>query len=63
METSAPGARLVVFYMEPLISHVERREIVKITLVLVHGNAHVESGFSVNEDILTEDMSESSIVP
>ena len=63
MVTSAPGARLVFFYMEPLISHVERREIVKITLVLVHGNAHVKSGFSVNEDILTEDMSESSIVP
>lgn len=54
MEASTPDIRLVVSYMEPLISYVELREFFKITLVLAHGNAHVESGFSINEDILTK---------
>lgn len=62
MQTFTPDLRLVVSYMELLISHLELREIVKIILVLTHGNAHVESGFLINEDILIEDMSESSTV-
>lgn len=62
MQTFTPDLRLVVSYMELLISHLELREIVKIILVLTHGNAHVQSGFLINEDILIEDMSESSTV-
>ena len=62
MQTFTPDLRLVVSYMELLISHLELREIVKIILILTHGNAHVESGFLINEDILIEDMSESSTV-
>ena len=60
MQTFTPDLRLVVSYMELLISHLELRETVKITLVLTHGNAHVESGFLIKEDILIEGMSESS---
>ena len=53
--------RLDVFYMELLSCHVELREVVKFVLILSHGNARVEAGFSINEDALLENMSEKSL--
>ena len=35
---------------------------VKIVLILSHGNARVESGFSINEDMLKENMKERTLV-
>ena len=37
-------------------------EVTKIVLILPHGNAQVESGFSTNNDILVENLHESSVV-
>jgi hypothetical protein len=34
----------------------------QIALVISHGNASVESGFSINEDILVENMKERTII-
>ena len=34
----------------------------KLILVLSHGNAAVESGFSVNDDMLVENLHEASLV-
>ena len=33
--------------MELLKTHIELREVVRIALILVHGNAHVEAGVSM----------------
>ena len=49
--------RLDVFYMSRLSRHVELREVVKLVMILSHGNARVESGFSANEEMLVENMS------
>ena len=54
--------RLDVFYMSRLSCHVELREVVKLVMILSHGNACVESRFSANEEILVENMSEGSLV-
>ena len=50
--------------MSRLSRDVELRKvvIVKLAMILSHGNAHVESGFSANEEILVENMSEGSLV-
>ena len=40
----------------------ELLQVVKITLILSHGQARVESGFSINEQILAENMKEESVV-
>ena len=37
-------------------------QIVKLTLILSHGNAAVESGFSINNDMLVENLLEDSLV-
>ena len=31
-------------------------------MLFCHGNAHIESGFSVNSDFITENMSQTSVV-
>ena len=36
--------------------------VVKVVLILSHGNASVERGFSVNKDILIENLSEQSLI-
>ena len=54
--------RLDVFYMSCLSGLVEFREVVKPVMILSHGNTHVESGFSTNEEMLVENMSECSVV-
>ena len=37
-------------------------DVVKITLILSHGQGRVESGFSINEQVLVENLQEDSIV-
>ena len=54
--------RLDVFYMSHLSGHVELREVVKLLMILLHGNTRVESGFSAYEETLVENMSEGSLV-
>ena len=49
-------------YMELLKTHIELRKVVKIILILSHGNARVEAGVSINEDILSENMFEEALV-
>ena len=54
--------RLDVFYMNHLPRHVELREVVKLVIILFHGNARLESGLSANKEMLVENMSEGSLV-
>ena len=51
-----------VFYLSSLSHQVELRELVKLVMILSHGNVFVESGFSENEEMLVENMSEGSLV-
>ena len=53
---------LDVFYMSRLSPHVELTGVVKLVMMLSHGNANVESRFSVNEEVLVENMSEGSLI-
>ena len=48
--------------MSHLSRHVELREVVKLVMILSHGNACLESGFLSNEEMLVENMSEGSLV-
>ena len=50
--------KLGMFNMSCLSHHFELREVVKLVVILSHGNACVESGFSANEEMLVENMSE-----
>ena len=54
--------RIYTLYTELLKTHIELREVAKIILILSHGNAHVEAGVSINEDMLSENMSEEALV-
>ena len=56
--------RLDDFYARIFDSHVfiDLEDVVRIVLILSHGNARVESGFSVNGDILVEKMLASTVV-
>ena len=56
--------RVDEFYSRILDSSVtlDLENVVRLVLILSHGNARVESGFSINNDILSEDMLEESIV-
>ena len=54
--------RIDTLYMELLNTHIELREVVKIGLILSHGNARVEAGVSINEDMLSENMYEEALV-
>lgn len=57
--------RLDDFYFDILKSRDEFSDfwgVVKIILVLSHGNAAVESGFSINKDMLVENLKEDSLV-
>ena len=56
------GKRLGMFYISCLSGHVELREVVKLVIISSHGNARVESGFSVSEEILVKNMPEDSLV-
>lgn len=62
---SASDAKLDAFYFEMLGDKTEFSalwQVVKLTLILSHGNAAVESGFSINNDMLVENLLEESLV-
>ena len=57
--------RLDVFYHKAIGSKEEFKEIwsvFQIVFILSHGNARVESGFSVNADMLVENLKEESLI-
>ena len=54
--------RLDVFCMSCLSHQVELSGLVKLVMILSHGNAFVESGFLANEEMLVDNMSEGSFV-
>ena len=54
--------RIDTLYMELLKTNIEFREVVKNVLILLYGNAGVEAGASINEDVLSENMSEEALV-
>ena len=57
--------RLDVFYHKAIGSKEEFKEIwsvFQIVFILSHGNARVESGFSVNADVLVENLKEESLI-
>ena len=57
--------RLNEFYTSHLAEKkefVDLFEVIKFVLVLSHGNAVVESGFSINSDVLVEHLKEESVV-
>ena len=53
---------LGVFCMSHLSRHVELKEVVKLVMILSHGNARLQSGFLANEEMLVEYMSEGLLV-
>lgn len=62
---SYDGIRLDEFYFIAIGSHadfVDLWNFVKLCLILSHGNAFTESGFSVNKDLVSVNMQEKSIV-
>jgi len=57
--------RLDIFYSELLANNVNRKHlwtVVKLVLVLSHGNALVEGRFSVNKELLIENLLEETVV-
>ena len=46
--------RIDILYMELLKTHIELSKVVRIVMVLSHGNARVEAGVSISEDMLSE---------
>ena len=57
--------RLDVFYMDILSDNEDMKDllrVVTIVLILSHGQARVESGFSVNEKVLVENQNEESVI-
>ena len=53
--------RLDITLIHVFKNHTELMKVAKIALIISHGNADVESGFSTNESLLKENM-ERSIV-
>ena len=54
--------RLDDFFLPLLKNHAELRAVVLMALILSHGNARVESGFSINDDVLQVNMKERTLV-
>ena len=54
--------RLDDLYFPLVKNHRELRAVVKIVLIISHGNARVESGFNVNKDTLIDNLKERSLV-
>jgi len=62
---SPSDAKLDAFYFEVLGDKTEFSalwHVAKLILILSHGNAAVESGFSINNDMLVENLLEDSLV-
>ena len=65
LSRSDPDKRLDLFYREHLSEKEEYNDLynlVKMVMVLSHGNAEAEPGFSVNRQILQNNMMERSMV-
>lgn len=57
--------KLDAFYYDVIgldVDFAELFSVVKLVLILSHGNAQVESGFSINGDMLVENLHEESLV-
>ena len=56
--------RLDDFYCSMLKSekYSDLLEFLKVLLILSHGNAAVESGFSINKDMIVENLKEDSLI-
>ncbi|XP_063216844.1 uncharacterized protein LOC134527824 [Bacillus rossius redtenbacheri] len=50
------------FYSSILLEYQELWEVVKLCLIFSHGNATVESGFSINKSLLVENLQEESVI-
>ena len=64
-DTFSREQHLDVFYSKIFVGdekQVPLWKVVKMVLILSHGNASVESGFSVNKELLLENMEEDTIV-
>ena len=58
-------SRLDIFYRDLLSKNNDFEdlwEVIKISLILSNGNACVESGFSINKDMLVENLAEKSLI-
>lgn len=65
LDCASSSSRLDDFYSSLLIGKLTYKEIwqvIKLVLILAHGNANVESGFSVNKNLLVENLLEQSLV-
>lgn len=63
--SSGDNLRLDIFFAEILAEtkkYTELWQVIKLCLILSHGNAAVESGFSINKSMLIENMHEESII-
>jgi hypothetical protein len=57
--------RLDLFYADLVVSSDTMKDlwkVVKLVLMLSHGNAAVEGGFSVNKELLIDNMTEETVV-
>ena len=65
-ETFTMNQKSDVFYAK-LLAIDEKQgplwKVIKMVLTLSHGNASVESGFSLNKELLISNMEEETIVP
>ena len=62
MKVFTLGLRIHTLCMDFLKTNIELSKVVKIVQILLHGNACVEAGVSINEDMLSENMSEEALV-
>ena len=64
-ETDKEKSRLDYFFRTELgdrVKHHNLYEIIKMLLVLSPGNAEVERGFSINKNLIRDDLSEESLI-
>ena len=64
-EDTSPSKRLDDFFSSILLGNTQYSElwqVIKLSLIFSHGNATVESGFSVNKDLLVENLHEQSLI-
>ena len=64
-ETDKEKSRLYYFFRTELgdrVKHHNLYEIIKMLLVLSHGNAEVERSFSINKNLIRDDLSEEYLI-
>ena len=65
LENASPSSRLDDFYSSIMLGskpYSELWQIIKLSLIFSHGNATVESGFSINKNLLVENLQEHGLV-